>query len=167
MKCDSHTSISPSEVLSDKPLSTILLKDLLNVLDEGIQLWVELFKGCLLLFLIRGKFDGYRSLSKLRTEVDNSITLSHLNITFASYANFPSHKSGYGIRLHQKSVIPCQLWHKSTLGCWLNLRPFLHLNPFVLKFHATIAQHNPDHLSPSTTIKVQQLNFWGHFDNLE
>ena len=61
MKCDSNTQISPSEVLSDKPLSTILLKDLLNILDEGIQLWIELFKGCLLLVLIRCKLDGYRS----------------------------------------------------------------------------------------------------------
>ena len=49
---------------------------------------------------------------------------------------------------------------------WLNLRPFLHLDPLVLKFNSAIAEDHPDDLSPSTTVKVQQLNFGSHFDCL-
>ena len=55
---------------------------------------------------------------------------------------------------------------KWMLLTWLNLRPFLHLDPFVLKFNSAIAEDHPDDLSPSTTVKVQQLNFWSHFDCL-
>ena len=50
---------------------------------------------------------------------------------------------------------------------WLNLWPLLHLDPFVLKFYATIAKDHPDDLSPSTTVKVQQFNFRSHFDYLQ
>ena len=53
------------------------------------------------------------------------------------------------------------IWHFLT---WLNLWPLLHLDPFVLKFYATIAEDHPDDLSPSATVKVQQLNFRSHFD---
>merc|ERR1712154_314070 len=163
VKCNRNIEVGPCELLSDHPLATIFFKDLLNILDETIKLSIELLKGCLLLVLIWCKFHRHRGLSELGTEVDNGITLSHLHIILAGNPHLSCYKSGDGIGLHQNFVVPSQLRHESALGRWLNLRPFLHLDPFVLKFNSAIAEDHPDDLSPSTTVKVQQLNFRSHF----